>query len=96
MQNKPIDLYLESLEDPLCLKACGRVSLFISRDCTGSIEWRMAQLAWVSHETLFLFLILSLSLSVLLSPHFSLSQIIIKYLDRKCPERSLREVVLDS
>lgn len=96
MQNKPIDLYLESLEDPLCLKACGRVSLFISRDCTGSIEWRMAQLAWVSHETLFLFLILSLSLSALLSPHFSLSQIIIKYLDRKCPERSLREVVLDS
>lgn len=35
MQNKPIDLYLESLGDPLCLKACGRVSLFISRDCTG-------------------------------------------------------------
>lgn len=38
MQNKPIDLYLEILEDPLCLKACGRVSLFISRDRTGSIE----------------------------------------------------------
>ena len=74
MQNEPIDLYLESLENLLCLKACGRVSLFISRDPTGSMEWHMAQLAWVSHEILFLFLILSLSFSLCaFLPHFSLS-----------------------
>lgn len=97
MQNEPIDLYLESLENLLYLKACGRVSLFISRDSTGSMEWHMAQLAWVSHETLFLFLILSLSFSLCASLlHFSLSQIIIKYLDKKCPERSLSVEVLDS
>ena len=68
MRNEPIDLYLESLENLLCLKACGRVSLFIGRDRSGSIEWRMAQLSWVNHETLFLFLILSLSLPVRLPP----------------------------
>ena len=73
MQNEPIDLYLESPENLLCLKACGRVSLFISRDRNGSTEWHMVQLSWVGHETLFLFLIqrfilpLSLSLSLSLS-----------------------------
>lgn len=67
MQNEPIDLYLESLENLLCLKACGRVSLFISRDCNGSIEWHMVQLSWVGHETLFLFLIQRFIFSLCLS-----------------------------
>jgi len=70
MQNEPIDLYLESLENLLCLKACGRVSLFISRDHTGSMEWHMAQLAWVSHETVLIPHPVSLFLSLCFSPQF--------------------------